>query len=106
MCGGACLRPGAPIRRSSAGDSAEGQRLGLTSVTPAALADTVARLVTEAAERRGVPGVAPDPTDVALERPRNREHGDWASNVAMRFAKRFGVPPRELATELADGIAA
>ena len=43
-------------------------------------------------------------TDVVLERPRNRDHGDWASNVAMRFAKRLGVNPREFATELAEGI--
>ena len=50
-------------------------------------------------------------TDIALERPRNREHGDWASSVAMKFAKRFGKNPREFAQELAtqlesvDGIA-
>ncbi|WP_419818635.1 arginine--tRNA ligase [Glaciibacter flavus] len=43
-------------------------------------------------------------TDVVLERPRNRDHGDWASNVAMRFAKRLGVNPRDFATELAEGI--
>ncbi|BDZ44232.1 arginine--tRNA ligase [Naasia aerilata] len=75
-------------------------------MTPAALADTVAHLVTEAAGRRGIDDVRPTSADVALERPRNRDHGDWASNVAMRFAKRFGTNPRELATELADGIAA
>ncbi|WP_307807094.1 arginine--tRNA ligase [Naasia sp. SYSU D00057] len=75
-------------------------------MTPAALADTVARLVTEAAARRGVADVTPSPAEVALERPRNREHGDWASNVAMRFGKRLGVAPRELAAELASGIAA
>ncbi|MEJ3404584.1 arginine--tRNA ligase [Rathayibacter sp. YIM 133350] len=42
--------------------------------------------------------------DVTLERPKNRDHGDWASNVAMKFAKRLGVNPREFAAELADGI--
>ncbi|MCU1571588.1 MAG: arginyl-tRNA synthetase [Naasia sp.] len=75
-------------------------------MTPADLADTVARLVTEAASRRGLDDIRPTASDVALERPRNREHGDWASNVAMRFGKRFGTTPRELAAELADGIAA
>ena len=50
--------------------------------------------------------------DVPLERPRNREHGDWASNVAMKFAKPLGVAPRDLAEELAadlrslEGVAA
>ncbi len=42
--------------------------------------------------------------DVAVERPRNREHGDWASNAAMKFAKRIGANPRELATEIADAL--
>ncbi|MGN6125505.1 MAG: arginine--tRNA ligase, partial [Humibacter sp.] len=50
--------------------------------------------------------------DIRLERPRNREHGDWASNVAMRLAKPLGTNPRELAEEIAgdaarlDGVAA
>ncbi|SDS34981.1 arginine--tRNA ligase [Microterricola viridarii] len=49
--------------------------------------------------------------DVVLERPKNRDHGDWASNIAMKLAKPLGANPRELATEIAaaaagiDGIA-
>ncbi|MGV8882169.1 MAG: arginine--tRNA ligase [Rhodoglobus sp.] len=43
--------------------------------------------------------------DVQLERPRNRDHGDWASNIAMKLAKPLGVNPRELAQEIATGIA-
>ncbi|MDH6180538.1 arginyl-tRNA synthetase [Microbacteriaceae bacterium SG_E_30_P1] len=46
------------------------------------------------------------PTDVPLERPRNREHGDWATNIAMRLAKPLGVNPRELAEEIASGARA
>nr|WP_284290223.1 hypothetical protein [Angustibacter aerolatus] len=41
------------------------------------------------------------PETVRVERPRNREHGDWATNVAMQAAKAAGVPPRDLATVLA-----
>jgi len=93
-------------REDPGGPGGPAHVLGFTPVTPADLADTVARLVTEAAARRGVADVTPSPAEVALERPRNREHGDWASNVAMRFGKRLGVPPRELAAELASGIAA
>ena len=46
-----------------------------------------------------------------MERPRNRDHGDWSTNIALQLAKPAGVPPRELATHLAtrltaiDGIA-
>lgn len=43
--------------------------------------------------------------DIVLERPRNRDHGDWASNIAMRLAKSFGTNPRELAQQIADGLA-
>ena len=75
-------------------------------MNPAELADAVARLLTEAAERRGIDDLRPTATDVALERPRNRDHGDWASNVAMRFAKRLGANPREFAGELSEGLAA
>ncbi|MGO4486810.1 arginine--tRNA ligase [Microbacterium sp. 2RAF4] len=44
-------------------------------------------------------------SDIVLERPRNREHGDWSSNIAMRLAKPLGTNPRELAQQIADGLA-
>lgn len=47
-----------------------------------------------------------DISDVVLERPRNRDHGDWASNLAMRLAKKLGTNPRELAQRIADEIVA
>ena len=37
---------------------------------------------------------------VELERPKNPEHGDFATSVALRTAKPSGRPPRELAAEL------
>lgn len=49
-----------------------------------------------------MPAQLPTPT---LERPKSREHGDWASNIAMQLAKPFGMPPRELAERLAAGLA-
>ncbi len=48
---------------------------------------------------------------LAVMRPRDRSHGDWASNVAMQLAKKAGMKPRELAELFArelsgtDGIA-
>lgn len=38
------------------------------------------------------------------ERPKNREHGDWASNLAMKYAKRLAMNPRELAAEMVPSI--
>ncbi|OBC06894.1 arginine--tRNA ligase [Mycobacterium sp. 852013-50091_SCH5140682] len=52
------------------------------------------------------------PATVTVERPRNPEHGDYATNIALQLAKKVGVNPRELAGWLAtalsssDGIAA
>lgn len=51
------------------------------------------------------------PESVVVERPRNPEHGDYATNIALQLGKKVGVGPRELAewlaTELSDrqGIA-
>jgi arginyl-tRNA synthetase len=44
------------------------------------------------------------PTQVVVERPRNREHGDYATNVALQLAKKAGVRPRELAGLLAERL--
>ncbi|OBF42804.1 arginine--tRNA ligase [Mycolicibacterium peregrinum] len=52
------------------------------------------------------------PDTVTVERPRNLEHGDYATNLALQLGKKVGVNPRELAGWLAaaltaaDGIAA
>ena len=41
--------------------------------------------------------------DVSFERPRRREHGDWASNVALA-AGRQGANPREVAQAIVDRL--
>ncbi|GEL99343.1 arginine--tRNA ligase [Cellulomonas terrae] len=45
------------------------------------------------------------PATVHLERPRQRDHGDWATNVAMQLAKKAGTNPRAFAEELARRLA-
>jgi arginyl-tRNA synthetase len=44
------------------------------------------------------------PAEVRVERPRNRDHGDWSTNVALQLAKGAGVPPRDVAALLADRL--
>jgi arginyl-tRNA synthetase len=46
------------------------------------------------------------PERVHVERPRQREHGDWATNVALQLAKKAGTTPRALAEDLAGRLAA
>ncbi len=79
-------------------------------MTPADLSAALLDIVTTVVERRRAAGadigeLALTVDDVPLERPKNREHGDWASNVAMRLAKRLGTNPRELAAEIAEAAA-
>jgi arginyl-tRNA synthetase len=45
------------------------------------------------------------PPAITVERPRNPEHGDYASNLALQLAKKVGANPRELAGWLADALA-
>ncbi|MDQ0677853.1 arginyl-tRNA synthetase [Arthrobacter pascens] len=52
------------------------------------------------------------PDEVRVERPKNRDHGDWATNIALQLAKQAGTNPREFATILSarlksiDGVSA
>jgi arginyl-tRNA synthetase len=69
-------------------------------VTPAELAVAVLDAARLALTERDVdPSILPATTSV--ERPRNPEHGDYASNLAMQVGKRAGVSPREFAAAIA-----
>ena len=46
-------------------------------------------------------GVDADPSRIGLERPARTDHGDWSTNAALVSAKGAGMPPRELAQQLA-----
>jgi arginyl-tRNA synthetase len=73
-------------------------------VTPEQLR-TVVQAAVSAAVARGVLAVEV-PEDVVIDRPRNPEHGDYATNVALRLAKAAGRPPREVAELLATELRA
>ncbi|KNH16029.1 arginine--tRNA ligase [Arthrobacter sp. ZBG10] len=45
------------------------------------------------------------PDEVRVERPKNRDHGDWATNIALQLAKPAGMNPRDLATVLRTRLA-
>ena len=74
-------------------------------MNPAELAAVLLDHVRRAAAERGADPDTITPEDVTLERPRNRDHGDWASNAALKLGKRLGVAPRELADALAATLA-
>jgi arginyl-tRNA synthetase len=49
-------------------------------------------------------GVLSHPVEVTLERPKSREHGDYATNVALIAAKSSTIPPRDLAGQIAERL--
>jgi arginyl-tRNA synthetase len=73
-------------------------------VTPAELADTVLTAAADVLTARGL-DLAALPATAPVERPRNPEHGDYASTLALAVAKKVGLPPREFAQALADRLA-
>ncbi|GLJ60515.1 arginine--tRNA ligase [Microbacterium sp. JZ70] len=74
-------------------------------MNPDSLAAALLAVLSPIAERRR-PEESLDlaAADVVFERPKNRDHGDWATNIAMKLAKRLGANPRELAQEIADAL--
>ncbi|GAA2778325.1 arginine--tRNA ligase [Saccharopolyspora taberi] len=72
-------------------------------MTPAALAELVRNTAVDVLSSRDLDtSVIPDA--VTVERPRNPEHGDYATNIAMQVAKKAGVAPRDLAGWLAEAL--
>jgi arginyl-tRNA synthetase len=75
-------------------------------VTPEQLSTAIVgalRALTEAGTITLPDGV---PAEVLVERPKVREHGDYATNVALKLAKKAGSNPRDFAQLLADQLAA
>ncbi|PME07624.1 arginine--tRNA ligase [Corynebacterium ulcerans] len=73
-------------------------------MTPADLSHLIKRTATTILESRGL-DASVLPEMVVVERPRNPEHGDYATNVALQVAKKVGMNPRELGQLLADALA-
>ncbi|AFN62923.2 arginine--tRNA ligase [Mycobacteroides abscessus] len=72
-------------------------------MTPADLADLLRSTATTVLDERGLDTSAL-PAVVTVERPRNPEHGDYATNVALQVAKKVGVAPRDLAGWLVEAL--
>jgi arginyl-tRNA synthetase len=72
-------------------------------VTPADLAELLRTTAAAVLAEHGL-DTAALPAVVTVERPRNPEHGDYATNLALQLAKKVGVSPREFAGWLADAL--
>ncbi|MEJ6626639.1 MAG: arginine--tRNA ligase [Actinomycetes bacterium] len=46
------------------------------------------------------------PTSLTLERPKNRDHGDYATSIALALSKPSGIAPRKIAEIIVAGLKA
>ena len=74
-------------------------------MTPEQLSDAIVAALTALAEAGTVHLPDGVPAEVRVERPKVREHGDYATNVALQLSKKAGMNPREFAQLLADQLA-
>ncbi|MDO5672214.1 MAG: arginine--tRNA ligase [Actinomycetaceae bacterium] len=74
-------------------------------MTPEQLAEKLSALVHECIAK-GAISLAPEdvPEMVQVTRPKTREHGDWATNIAMQLGKKAGMSPRDFASALVKEI--
>ena len=79
---------------------------GLDSFPPVSSPDPKSRLaeLVHAAVRAALPGV--EAGTIELERPKNADHGDFATNAALQLAKRAGRKPREVAEAIVAALGA
>jgi arginyl-tRNA synthetase len=64
-------------------------------VNPAQLVDAIRHALAAAVDAGDLDVAVP--ADIPLDRPRSREHGDYATPVALKLAKLAGRPPRDIA---------
>ena len=69
-------------------------------MTPEELSATILAAI-EAGIDDGTFAIDGDVGEVRVERPRQRDHGDWSTNIAMQLGGRAGTTPREFAAALA-----
>ena len=70
-------------------------------MNPAALEALILKVLRES------PEISPPehlPEAVTVERPKNRDHGDYATNIALTLTKAVGKPPREIAEAIASKL--
>jgi len=73
-------------------------------VTPADIAASILRILASL-QASGSLAAGELPSDVTVERPKNRDHGDWATNIAMQWGAKLAGNPREFANLLAAELA-
>ncbi|WP_350274330.1 arginine--tRNA ligase [Kribbella sp. HUAS MG21] len=73
-------------------------------MTPEQLAEKILQALAALADDGALAVEGGLPRELKVERPKNPEHGDYATNVAMQLGKRAGLNPRQFAELLAEQL--
>jgi arginyl-tRNA synthetase len=69
---------------------------------PSAIHEAIESALAAAAIAGAMPPL--DAVEFVVERPRERDHGDWAANVALVSAKQASMPPRQVAETVVEHL--
>ncbi len=77
-------------------------------MSPEALSELICRIAHDLAKQGRAGNLTDDlipPVEkLTVMRPKDRAHGDWASNIAMQLAKKAGMKPRDLAELFVEAL--
>ncbi len=73
-------------------------------MTPDQLSSTIVDVLRTLIDDGAVSLPDEPPSTVVVERPRSKEHGDYATNVALRLGKKAGMAPRQFAELVAERL--
>lgn len=80
----------------------------LVFMSPEALSELIAQTASTLVERGEAGELTidqlPSAEAITVMRPKDRSHGDWATNIAMQCAKKAGLKPRDLAQSFANEL--
>ena len=71
-------------------------------MTPEQLSDLIVASLADLSAGGAITLPAGVPETVTVERPRQKGHGDYATNVALQLGKQAAMPPRGKAGKLAE----
>ena len=87
---GVCAKP-SPLLKVATGNLAQMSDSPAQSQVQGAIADALKRVIAAGEINAQLP------SEINLDRPKNREHGDYATSVALALAKSSGLAPRAVA---------
>ena len=72
-------------------------------MTPEQISLAILQVLADLKKEGRLPG-GDVPSEVVVERPKNRDHGDWSTNVAMQLSGHFNLKPRDFAELLVEKL--